>query len=105
MCIASAIGDNFRDRHWPNWPVEPFQPVRRDDIDPLIRVLKGMPVSREEFDALVQEVRSLRELMEKAVEHDKLTGQPDCDQAEKVALLKQIGKALGVDFDSILNGS
>lgn len=103
MCIASMIGDAFRDNHWPNYP-QPFVPHQgHGEIDKAVRLLLGEPVSRKEFNDLLEEVRLLRELLEKANAYDKLTGQPECETAEKVELLRRVGKALGIDLESVLN--
>ena len=60
-------------------------------------------VTRKEFDDLVAEVRAIRELLEKANVYDKLTGQPECETAAKVELLRKVGEALGIDLESVLN--
>jgi len=104
------IGDNFRDRHWPQWPepMTPFNPEPRrsaPDIDPVVKLLTGQAITRKEFDDLKAEVKAIRELLEKANAYDKLTDQPDCETAAKVDLLRKVGEALGIDLESVLNPS
>jgi hypothetical protein len=60
-----------------------------------------VPISREEFDALKKEVLDMKELLKRAVEYDKRTGQPDCHMDEKVAMLKKVAEAVGVSLDDV----
>jgi len=64
------------------------------------------PVTREEFEQLKREVLDMKELLKRAKEYDDRTGQPDCEKADKVDLLRQIAKLVGVDLtDALLPGA
>lgn len=89
MCMVSNIGDNWRDTFpkqypdFPNW-------------------LRG-DISRTEFDALKKEVQELKELLTAAKKYDEATGQKDCEAGDKVKLIKEIAKLVGVNMDEVFN--
>lgn len=84
MCVVSFIGDAYKNNFPTRWP--------QYDVNQITRV---------EFEALKKEVEGLRELLLKAKEFDKATGQPDCQMDEKVDFIKQLAKLLGVDMEGI----
>lgn len=95
MCVVSMIGDHYSDKWKDKWnnPLNPFMPTP-------LKPFTGF-VSKEEFDALKKEVQEMKELLERAVEYDKRTNQPHCEMEEKVALLKKVAEAVGVDLSEI----
>lgn len=95
MCSVSMVITDFEKR-WPN--VIPNGAVGW----PLQSALGGP--TRAEFDALRAEVIALRGLLEAAKKFDDATGQHDCEQAEKVALLKRVAELVGVDISDVLSG-
>jgi hypothetical protein len=86
------IGDHFSDK-WKTlpWIVPPPQPDDDYKIDLTI-------ISKTEFDALKREVELLKELLNKALAYDKANNEPHCEKPEKIKLLKDIAKALGVEI-------
>jgi len=96
MCIVSMAMDNFHDRHKDLFPTEPLKhtPGEGPVIIPQI--------TREEFDALKKEVEALKNLIPHLKQFDEETGQPDCEMAEKIALLKSVADALGVDMEGVV---
>ena len=108
MCVVSMVGDHYRDKWIPTWqfPDQPFKPFdpekRRNDREDIVKILTGQPISREEFDALKREVEELKELLKRAVQYDNDTGQADCETDSKMALLRKIAQAVGIDLDEIL---
>lgn len=106
MCVVSMIGDGwgrqFPDR-WPGvqpWEVDPpatipYQPAR------VPFSLPAPQVSRKDFDALKAEVEALKRLLLAAKAFDDATGQPHCEADAKVALIKAVAKAVGVDMDEV----
>jgi hypothetical protein len=58
--------------------------------------------TKAEFDALKREVQEMHELLKVAKRLDDLTDQPDCEQEDKVALLRKIATAVGIDLDDVL---
>lgn len=85
MCTVSMISDDWNKR------VGPTQ------ILSLMRTESGP--TREEFEALKQEVEALKGLLKAAKIYDEQTGQPDCETDEKMALLRQIAEKVGVDLE------
>jgi len=90
MCTVSMVMDHYRDNYLERWPgmvpTQPFMPA----------------VSRDEFEALKREIEDMKKLLIRAKEYDERNGEPDCEMDEKVALIKQIAKFVGVDLDSVL---
>lgn len=92
MCMVSNIGDSWAEQFPDKWPK--FTP-------PIITP----DVTREEFNALRNEVIELKKLLEVAKKFDQATGQPDCQMEEKVKLIKAIAKLVGVDLGDVLEPS
>lgn len=66
MCMVSNVGDGWSDKFPDNWP-KWFPPPQSVPAD----------ISRSEFEALRDEVRELKKLLEAAKKFDVATGQPD----------------------------
>lgn len=94
MCIVSNIGD-FYHQQWQPY-VQPIPNTSSWTIIP--------PVSRAEFDALKRDVEEMKELMRAAKRMDELLGQPDCEMAEKLAVLRKVAELVGVDLDDLAKG-
>ena len=101
MCIVSMIGDDWGRRVPERYPwvlprdvqIIPSWPSELPNIKPA--------VSREEFDALKKDVAALRELLLAAKKYDEATGQPDCEVDDKVTLIRQLAKLVGVDMSAV----
>src|SRR5271169_5301767 len=103
MCVVSFLGDNFKNRIdkddlWKKHlqpqqgPYEPSNPGTNGFFINLDHA------SKEEVAILRREVEQLKELLKGAIEYDKKNNEPHCEIDEKVALIKEIAKALGVDL-------
>ena len=97
MCMTSAVLNNQQP-----------QPIENPIIlqKPVYTYLQGLTtpnyVNQEEFDKLKKEVQELKELLIAAKKFDEVTNQKDCEQQEKVKLLKELGKYFGVDLDNVI---
>lgn len=103
MSVVSAIGDDYTRRwpeRWPNVPLDPppYSPVEGGTTTN-IKVI--VPITREEFNALKEEVEALKELLVAAKHFDEATGQPDCEMDEKVELIRRIAGFVGVDLEDV----
>lgn len=85
MCVVSMVGDHFSDK---------FKPIQ-----PAFNYVQG--ISQAEFDQLKKEVLEMKELLKKAIKYDKDNNEPDCQKEDKIKLLKEIAKAVGVDLEDI----
>lgn len=92
MCSVSMVGDHYHNKWLPMVP-NPLLDPPDWSIEP--------PVSRAEFDALKREVEEMRELLKRAKKYDEDNGEPDCEMADKVALLRKVADAVGVDLSEI----
>lgn len=93
MCTISFIGDQYADR-WKWIPTAP--PIYPNQSIP------APAITREEFEQLRKEVQDLRKLLIAAKAVDRATGQPDCEMAEKIELLRRVAEIVGVSLDDIL---
>lgn len=102
------VGDGFRDR-WapkiPEWFPDGLPPTSAPVIPPDTgRPLPYAPnwpapvITRKEFEDLKKEVELLAELLKRAVAYDEANGEPACETDEKMALLRAIAKAVGVEL-------
>lgn len=92
MCVVSNVGDGYNRDFLPRWPnIDPYgaQPFQY--------------TSKQEVEALRQEVKELRELLAAARKFDEATGQKDCEQGEKVKLIKRLAEITGVDLKGVLD--
>lgn len=96
MCTVSAVGDLYRDR----WTQPQVPNIYPNTYQPNIVI--SMPVTRAEFDALKAEVEEMKSLLKAAKRIDELTGQPDCEMDEKLAVLRKVAEMVGVDLDDVL---
>jgi hypothetical protein len=91
MCIVSMIGDGWQDQFPGRWP----------NITPGITQPKD--VTRAEFEALKREIQELKVLLNAAKKFDEATGQPNCEIDDKVRLIKEIAKMVGVDMSDVFD--
>lgn len=98
MCMVSNIGDVYGRKWQPPFeiPPNPYQPPFTITVT---------EVTRAEFDALRKEVLALKELLEAAKRFDEATGQPDCEMGEKIAIIRKVAEAVGVNLDDVLKPS
>lgn len=78
MCVMSMIMDHYQDK-WTD---------RLGDTMPL----PGWPMISKE------EIEEFRQLLERAREYDRRTGQPDCELDSKRQALLNLAKELGVEI-------
>lgn len=96
MCTVSMIGDHYGDKWRDRWPIGWPNQSPIPSYIPL-----SSPISREEFDALKREVEEMKKLLIRAKKYDEDNGEPDCEMDEKVALLKRVAEAVGVDLSEV----
>jgi hypothetical protein len=97
------VGDHFEDM-WKGKPwIVPYKPqgtfpIPFNPSDPGPSQIDLSRITREEFEALKKEVQIMRGLLERALAYDKANGEPHCEKPEKIKLLKEIAKAMGVEL-------
>jgi hypothetical protein len=105
MCVSSMIGDHYRDKWNDKHPwiapgIQPYQPYQ-----PFQPLVVPPQVSREEFDALRSDVLEMKELLKRAKKYDEDNHEPECEMAEKMALLRKVAEAVGINIDDVLSGA
>lgn len=86
MCMVSYVGDLFQTTA-PQWAMTGTWTI-----------VPPPEVTQEEFAALKKQVEEIAKLLQAAKIYDEATGQKDCEHAEKISLLKQIAKKMGVEL-------
>lgn len=89
MCMVSAIGNEWARSTTVTYPFVTWPTPNTD------------PVSREDLAALRAELEELRTLLLAARQFDAATSQPDCENEEKIALLKRMAEMVGVDLSDV----
>jgi hypothetical protein len=87
MCTVSYIGDDFSRRVPQQYPWVVMPPSNAP--------------TREEFEALKRDMEELKLLLKAAKRYDEQTGQSDCEQEDKVALLRRLAEIVGVDLSEV----
>lgn len=93
MCVVSNIGDHYRrsiPETFPWW-------------DPTKIVMPQDAPSKEEFEKLKKEVQKMKRELDAAKKQDIAEGNPDCEMEEKVEILKQIAKLVGIDLGNVFD--
>lgn len=94
MCVVSMVADHYRDK-WTTGPTIPnwMQPI-------------GVPlvpdyISRADFDKLKADVEEMKALLQRAKLYDEANGEPDCEMADKVDLLRKVADLVGVSLNDV----
>lgn len=87
MCVVSNMGDHYGQKF----------------NEPIWQQLFNNPssISRAEFDELKKQVEEMKAILKRAKLYDDATGQPECEQEDKVKLLKAVAKSFGIDLEEI----
>lgn len=94
MCVVSNMGDQ--------WAID--TPQRYPTLIPGTSSAPIWPsddVSKEEFEALKNEVAELKILLLAAKRFDEATGQKDCEMDEKIEFIRTVAEFVGVDVDDV----
>jgi hypothetical protein len=94
MCTVSMVTDHYLDKWQPHFQTLP--PTWQ--VPPLGR----LGISRDEFDALRREVEELKSLLVRAKAYDERTGQPDCENDEKMETVRKIAALVGINLDDVI---
>jgi hypothetical protein len=88
--VGDHYNDIFQPRPWypsvPTWPAD----AKLHDY-----------ATKQEVADLRRQVEEMKALLIRAKEYDERNGEPDCEMEDKVALLKKIAKAVGVDLSEV----
>lgn len=99
MCVVSNVGDDYSRRRLPDvWPTQ-WPPFPTPSSPPLPLLPKYVKV--EEFERLRAEVEQMRRDLEAAKRQDIAEGNPDCEMDDKVKIVKEIARLVGVDLSEV----
>ena len=118
MCVASMIGDHYRDKWtqpkdimWPGTipgPSIPSWPPLAPGTAPYVPNPYGIvvhTVTREEFEALRKEVLEMKALLIRAKVYDEANNQPNCEMEDKIAILKRVAEMVGVSLEEVFGSA
>ena len=89
MCTVSMVGDHYSD-------------IFKQKMLHVAQEGWSIPsVSRQEFDDLRRQVEEMKALLVRAKEYDERNNEPHCEMEDKVALLKQVAKLVGVSLEDV----
>ncbi len=86
MCVVSNIMDQYRP-YIPQQPWVPTSPGIGTNPPPQINIQQQPIVDPKELRELID---SFHKALEAAREFDRLTGQPDCEDEEKIKLVDRV---------------
>lgn len=86
MCVVSNVGD-----YWQRRLPERYPWVQES-------ALAG--VSQEDFDKLRADVEEIKRQLGEARKIDTAEGNADCGTEEKLALIREVARLIGVDLDA-----
>lgn len=106
MCVVSMIGDHYHDKfkQWPGIGTDPYQSPG-GGIGPNQTIVMPSPISRQEFDDLKRDVLEMKELLKRAKEYDERNNEPDCEVEDKMEVLRQVARLVGIDLDDVIGKS
>lgn len=101
MCVYSMIADDWNRRNG-QW-VEPLiTPTITPDPSYFRFVTPESPATKKDIDDLRAELQELKKLLKAAAAYDAASGQPECEQEEKIALIRKMAEITGVDMEDCL---
>jgi hypothetical protein len=95
MCAVSNVGDFYTQR-WQGGIGSGQIQIGQGQSQTLTPL-----VSKQEFDALKQEVAEMKRLLLMAKEIDEKTNQTDCEHPDKIRVLQEVAKLVGVDLSDV----
>lgn len=126
MCTVSMVGDHYRET-WPNKYPDIFRPptsVPGQPANPIVdweqldkqtqqavevwnlknriaELEKGSEEDKQTIADLRRDVDEMKALLKRAHQYDIDNDEPHCEMDEKVAILKAVAEALGVDLGDV----
>ncbi len=95
MCIYSMVADDWSRRHR-----DVYEPILSPDSFKVTFPEKA--ATKADIEELRKELAELKKLLKAAAAYDAATGQPDCEQEEKIALIRKLAEVTGVDMEDCL---
>ena len=102
MCVVSAIGDNWKQQFpqkFPDWTeTVKYWPTIQQNPETILLNRTELEAVRKDIEAIRNEMIELKKLLKAAIDFDAKTGQPHCENEDKIALIRQVAEAVGVDL-------
>lgn len=106
MCVVSMIADHYRDRF--KDPLDEWKRMSPSPVLPMPGINYPLPNHPKdhsaELEQLRKEVLDMKELLKKAIKYDADNNEPHCEQEEKIAVLRKVAEAVGVNLDDVFGG-
>ncbi len=101
MCTVSMIGDHYNQTLPHQYPWTQGAGQTPGGMGSGSTITFTSSPTHAEFEALKKEVENMKALLIKAKIYDEVNNQKDCEMEEKVKLLKDIAKLVGVDLTEV----
>lgn len=111
MCVFSAMGEHYRDKWNPeDWKKQypqiphPFQQPGNTNLGDLLHQYNHqaqIDLLKKQLEELRKEVLEMKEILKVAKDYDERNNEPHCEMEEKVKLLKEVAKLVGVDLRDV----
>lgn len=106
LCVYSMVMDHYRDK-WTNppytapiTPTFPYQPDVLPSVPDPVVLPNLIPYPAPATKPITEEeIKELRELLERAREYDRRNNEPDCELEEKKREIKELAEKHGVKID------
>jgi hypothetical protein len=102
MCVVSNIGDQWTrklpdiwPKQWPQPGVYP-QPWEYSKQFP-------PPIPYKQYEALRKELEEMKRQLQEARAQDIANNEPNCEQEDKVALLRKVAKIMNIDLGDVFD--
>lgn len=103
MCVYSMVIDGTLENWRKNYPnIQPWNPPETYPFAGTASNIFEPMATKEELDLLRRDFEDFKTLVKKAIEYDKRSNQPNCESEDKLELVKNIAKLIGVDIADIL---
>lgn len=97
MCVVSMIMDDWNKKYNDDWHKK--YPGGWEQ-SPTYNFLAF--ATKQDIEELRKEIQELKKLIEAAHLYDVATGQPECQDEEKLAILQKLAEAIGLDISDLM---
>jgi hypothetical protein len=105
MCVVSMVMDHYTDKWRPNpwFNPEPLKPLPLPfPQTPPIYPQPADVITRDEINDLRRDIAELKALVKRAKKYDADKGEPNCELAEKVEIVRKVAKLVGIEISDVL---
>jgi hypothetical protein len=101
--VMDHYKDKWTDNDWikPTFPTVPYPTSPGTGITGFPPAVINPAATKEDIDALKKDLEELKSLVKRALKYDEENGEPECETEAKVAIIKSVADALGVEIEGL----